>query len=106
MDHIFRDELGSKYPVYGHALWEPGPGGLYNSVEVGDVGYIRRGRFHRLFNALLDESQSPTGSVPDDHVPLIPNRQPHICTSTLSPNDFRSTGVTINPGGFGINASE
>jgi hypothetical protein len=100
---IFRDELGSKYPAYGHALWEPGPGGLYTSVEVGDVGFIREGRFHRLFNALLARGhhlQSP--SVPEYHKPLKPNRQPHICTNTLSPNDFRSTEVTIEPGVLGI----
>jgi hypothetical protein len=104
---IFRDELGSKYPAYGRALWEPGPGGLYNSVEVGDLGFIRRGRFHRLFNALLASEhglQSP--SVPEYHEPLELNGQSHICTRTLSPNDFHSTEVRTDPDVFGINASE
>ena len=50
---IFRDQLGIKYPAFGHALWEPNPGRLYSPVEVGDVGFIREGKFHRLFNALL-----------------------------------------------------
>ncbi len=50
---IFRDQLGIKYPAFGHALWEPNPGRLYSPVEVGDVGFIREGKFRRVFNALL-----------------------------------------------------
>ena len=50
---IFRDQLDIKYPAFGHALWEPNPGRLYSPVEVGDVGFIREGKFHRVFNALL-----------------------------------------------------
>jgi hypothetical protein len=104
---IFRDELGSKYRAYGRALWEPGPGGLYNSVEVGDVGFIREGRFHRLFNALLARGHELQGSrVPEYHEPLELNGQSHICTSTLSPNDFHSTEVRTDPDVLGINASE
>ncbi|KAI0295930.1 hypothetical protein BC826DRAFT_1006275 [Russula brevipes] len=50
---IFREQLVVKYPAYGHALWEPNPGRLYSPLEVGDVGYVREGKFHRLFfNAL------------------------------------------------------
>ena len=36
--NIFREELAIRYPTHGHALWEPDPGGLYEAVEVGDVG--------------------------------------------------------------------
>jgi hypothetical protein len=50
---IFRHHLAIKFPAYGHALWDPDPGSLYPAVEVGDVGYIREGKFHRLFNVLL-----------------------------------------------------
>jgi hypothetical protein len=39
----FRDELAIQYPTLGRALWEPDPGGLYNAVQVGDVGFIRHG---------------------------------------------------------------
>ena len=45
---IFRQELAFAYPTYGNALWEPDPGGQYNAVEVGDVGFIRRGHFLAL----------------------------------------------------------
>ena len=106
MDYdIFRDELGMKYPALGHALWEPSPGGLYGSVEVGDVGFIREGKFHRLFNVLLPaDHPSQNFGVPEHHQPLELNIQPHIYTSTLSPNDFRSRGVREEPGGLGIHA--
>jgi hypothetical protein len=61
---IFRHHLAMKFPAYGHALWEPDPGNLYPAVEVGDVGYIREGKFHRLFNVLLPaEDESHATSV-------------------------------------------
>lgn len=92
---IFRHMLASKYPAYGHALWEPSPSRLHRApVEVGDVGFIREGKFHRLFNALL-----PAGhlthlnfGVPEHHEPLQLNME-HIDTGTLSPNNFRSAEV-------------
>jgi hypothetical protein len=105
--NIFRDELGSKYPAYGHALWEPDPGGLYDYVEVGDVGFIRKGRFHRLFNALLPEGHPKQSSrVPEYHTPLEPNMDTHIVTSILDPNDFCSREVTVESDEFGFLAFE
>jgi hypothetical protein len=100
---IFRDELGIKHPAYGHALWEPGSGGLYDSVEVGDVGFIRGGKFHRLFNALLPRSHpSQNFRVPEHHKPLELNIQQHIYTSMLNPNDFYSKGIKVESGGLGL----
>jgi hypothetical protein len=102
---IFRDELGVKHPAYGHALWEPGPGGLYDSVEVGDVGFIRGGKFHRLFNVLLPaDHPSQNFGVPEYHQPLVLNIQPHIYTSRLSPHDFCSRGIEVESGDLGIRA--
>ena len=49
----YREELLKAYPGFGHALWEPDPGEQNTSFGVGDVGFIREGRFHHLFNALL-----------------------------------------------------
>jgi len=49
---IFCEKLVLKYPTYGHALWQPTPGEDGLAVEIGDVGFIREGRFHRLFNVL------------------------------------------------------
>jgi hypothetical protein len=92
---VFREQLGIQYPKYGHALWEPSPGQLYSPVEVGDVGYVRDGKFHRLFNALLPEDHPShcRFGVPEYHEPLTPNRLEHIDTGTLSANHYCSRGV-------------
>ncbi|KAJ6570047.1 hypothetical protein DFH09DRAFT_1153912, partial [Mycena vulgaris] len=37
---------------HGYALWCPEPC-LYTEVKVSDVGYLREGAFHRLFNVTL-----------------------------------------------------
>jgi hypothetical protein len=76
---IFRDQLALKYPAYGHALWEPNPWGLYSAVQVGDVGFIGEGKFHRLFNALLpeDHPSHENFGVPEHHKPLKPRIQRH-----------------------------
>ncbi|KAH9035128.1 hypothetical protein EDB83DRAFT_2415936 [Lactarius deliciosus] len=92
---IFRHHLAIKYPAYGHALWEPSPGDSYPAVEVGDVGFIRDGRFHRLFNALLpaDDPSHENLGVPEYHSQLTLRMREHIITSTLSPNNFCSARV-------------
>ena len=96
---IFRQHLVTKFPAYGHALWEPDPGNLYPAVKVGDVGYIREGKFHRLFNVLLpaeDESHADFG-VPEYHEPLTPGIRNHINIGKLGPNNFCSARVTSMP---------
>jgi hypothetical protein len=97
---IFRHHLLMKFPAYGHALWEPDTGNIiYPVVSVGDVGYIRRGQFRRLFNALLpaeDESHQDFG-VPEHHKPLTLNIREHINIGKLSPNNFCSAKVTSTP---------
>jgi hypothetical protein len=91
---IFREELATKYSIYGHALWEPSPGGHYTAVDIGDVGFIREGRFHRLFNILLSgDDPSHQDGVPQGHEPLVLRTRSPVDTSTLRPNDFRSNGV-------------
>ncbi len=96
---IFRHHLSIKFPAYGYALWEPNPGRLYPPVEVGDVGYIRQGKFRRLFNVLLpadDPSHQKLG-VPEYHEPLRPNVEDHIDSCKLSPHNFCSARVTSQP---------
>jgi hypothetical protein len=105
---IFRQELAFKYPAYGHALWEPSPGKLYRAaIEVGDVGFIREGKFHRLFNVLLpaDHPSHRNFGVPENHEPLQLNMSDHIDTGTLSPNNFRSAEVMVASSGDGVFAS-
>ena len=107
---IFRDQLGIKYPVFGHALWDPNPqsGRLYSPVEVGDVGFICEGKFHRLFNALLpaDHPSHQRFGVPEYHEPLQPSVAGHIDSGTFRPHDFCSYGVNVASSGLDIFARE
>ena len=96
---IFRHHLVVKYPAYGHALWDPDPGNLYPAAEVGDVGYISRGKFRRLFNVLLPANHPSHRKfrVPEYHETLVLNIEDHIEISRLSPHNFCSAGVTLGP---------
>jgi len=95
--YTFREELAIKYPMLGHALWEPDPGGLYDAVQVGDVGLIHGGCFHRLFNALLP-SDHPSNPHPRDSLnypeQLQPRMSDHIRRSRGYQKVFRSKSVT------------
>jgi hypothetical protein len=92
---IFREQLAIKYPAHGHALWEPRPWQPDMPVEVGDVGFIRNGRFHGLFNALRPaEGQS---SVPEYHEQLVPKFSNHITESPRSSNHYCSAGISVEP---------
>jgi len=84
--HIFREELAIKYPDYGHAIWEPSPAVGY-SVEIGDVGFIREGHFHHLFNILPASNESHRDRVPPHHE--LPTN-----TGILPPNNLRSHEVS------------
>jgi hypothetical protein len=96
----FREELAIQHPTLGRALWEPDPGGLYNAVQVGDVGFIRHGYFYCLFNALhLRDAPPSPSSESGTHYPhyiqrLQPRTPNHIRTSIDHRKDFRSRNVT------------
>ena len=92
---IFREQLAAKYPGFGHALWDPEPTNTDRPVQVGDVGFIRTGKFHRLFNALLPaDDPSHEFGVPEDHEPLAPSLSAHIVKGTRSSNNYCSAGVS------------
>lgn len=106
MADTYREELAITYPTHGHALWEPDPGGLYDSVQVGDVGFIRGGYFYRLFNALLSRDHPSDPDHPSNPDPpsglsypsqLRPKTSHHIRKSQDNHKDFRSTNVTKFP---------
>ena len=93
---IYRDQLSIKYPGYGHALWEPSPSNPNNPVGIGDVGFIRYGKFHCLFNALISvEDQS---NVPEHYEQLVPKFSNHISETTLSSHHYCSDGISVEPG--------
>jgi hypothetical protein len=88
--NIFREGLATTYPGYGHALREPDPGGLYNTVAVGDVGFIREGYFHFLFNALRPPSDTDGPEYPPQ---LQPKQMHHIRTNRENQKYFCSKNV-------------
>ena len=109
---IFRQELAVSYPTYGNALWEPDPGGQYDAVEVGDVGFIRRGYFQRLFNVLLPKdhpSHRNPSFVPEDHQQLV-TIPDHIVKNEIRTGSrqnslhFCSPHVTLDSRGRGTSA--
>lgn len=109
----FREELAIAYPKYGLALWEPDPGGQYDAVEVGDVGFTRDGYFQRLFNVLHPRdhpSHRNPSLVPECHEQLqtIPGhiRKNEIrAGSGRNSNHLCSTNVTLKSRGLGTFAS-
>ena len=86
-------------PFFGHALWDPTPDSVFGPAKVGDVGYVREGRFFRLFNTLLpaDDPSHKETPLPEYHEPLIPNDLDHIAGDALYPNRYCSAGVNIAP---------
>lgn len=93
---IYREQLAITYPSYGHALWEPSPGDPNKPVQVGDVGFIRCGKFYRLFNALLPASDpSHDFGVPEYHELLVPAVSDHVFRDVLVPNNYCSAGVVV-----------
>lgn len=96
----FREELAIRYPEHGRALWEPDPGGLYDAVQVGDVGFIRNGYFTRLFNALsprdrtIDHPPESDPNFPRYLQRLQPRTSNHIRKSIDHRKYFRSKNVT------------
>lgn len=95
---IFREQLAITFPTYGHALWDPSPTRLDRPIQVGDVGFIRWGKFHRLFNALLPaDHPSHTLGVPEYHEPLVPNSPDHINKGSLSCPHYCSSAIDVEP---------
>ena len=96
--HTFREILAMKYPDCGHALWDPSPGGLYDAVQVGDVGFIRNGRFHRLFSVLLpgEHPSHQNLGVPELHRPLRLNAQNLYHKGMEGTKDFYSRHVSLS----------
>ncbi|KZT67306.1 hypothetical protein DAEQUDRAFT_404351 [Daedalea quercina L-15889] len=99
---IFIKEMREKHSCYGTALWNPSPhlGSTNGNVEIGDVGRIESGRFHRLFNTI-------TGSThPDWTLPLAFERLSPLDIDPLIVHEditqsclYSSSFVTLNVDG-------
>jgi hypothetical protein len=95
---IFREQLAITFPTYGHALWDPSPTKPDRPVQVGDVGFIRWGKFHRFFNALLPaDDPSHTLGVPEYYEPLVPNFSDHINQGFLNCGHYCSGAINVEP---------
>jgi hypothetical protein len=95
---IFREQLAIRYPSHGHALWQPSPRNPDKPVQVGDVGFISKGKFRRLFNALLPENDpSHEWGVPEYYEPLVPKLSNHLEIDSLGRGYYCSTGVSVGP---------
>lgn len=91
---IFRDQLAIAHPGLGHALQDPRPGDGFPPAEIGDVGYVVRGHFLRIFNALLPGNHpSQLFGVPENYEPLQLHERNHIDSETLPPSNFCSHGI-------------
>ncbi|KAJ7185557.1 hypothetical protein C8R46DRAFT_982226 [Mycena filopes] len=102
---------------HGYPLWCPEPC-LYDRVKPGDVGYLRDGYFHRLFNATLpaDDPEQTLGVPPlFQPLELSPSLLYHN-NKFFDPGTLRSSsvseyryGVDVNgmilPGGAGVHFS-
>ena len=89
----YREQLAGLY--HGYALWQPAPGGLYDQVRVGDVGFTLHGHFTRFFNALLPANHPAQGyDLPRDFEPLNMGHFGNIRTLNLPHGDYPSPTVT------------
>ncbi|KAA1470055.1 hypothetical protein DENSPDRAFT_879420 [Dentipellis sp. KUC8613] len=88
---LYMDQLASLNN--GHALWEPNPNEPDEQVEVGDVGYILFGGFHRLFNIHLPADHPAQGQSLPEHFEPLECHQRHIYCRTLRPGPYMSRSV-------------
>lgn len=93
---IYAAELSSR--GHGLPLWVPEPTEA-GEVLIGDVGYIRRGAFYRLFNVALQASHAVNrNSVPEGFTPLMYSSRAHhriedYVHGALCSRSVRSTGA-------------
>ncbi|KAI0060015.1 hypothetical protein BV25DRAFT_1005416 [Artomyces pyxidatus] len=89
--HVYRQQLAGL--GYGYPLWQPGCEHAAPRVLLGDVGFVRHGRFFRLFNVHLPEHHPlQTHGVPDnfEDIPLDESR---VVRGVLKAGIYRSCSV-------------
>jgi len=93
---IFREQLATTYPSKGHALWDPRPKESNRPVDVGDVGFIRMGKFHRLFNILRSADEQSGVKLPEHYEQFVPKSQDHIDHGFLNCGHYCSAGISVD----------
>lgn len=94
--NVYRDQLTSRY--HGLALWNPNPHEtIYNSVSIGDVGYVREGVFIRMFNVILpwDDESNKTLGEPEPYESLDCGPFTKVLDVPLKTQDHYSRSVSI-----------
>ncbi|KAI0266123.1 hypothetical protein BC834DRAFT_143561 [Gloeopeniophorella convolvens] len=90
---VYRDQLA--HLSHGLALWEPDPGGIYDHVTIGDLGYVDKGHFMLMFNILLrGDHPRQTFGVPESFEPLNMGHFPNECSLVLSKGSYCSQTVS------------
>ena len=94
--NVYREQL---LPLHhGYALWEPEPvKGFYDKVSIGDVGYVERGFFYRMFNVTLpwdNPSNNKFGEdEPEHYKPMDRNLLANIPQKRFNKGDYYSPNV-------------
>jgi len=104
---VYRTELTSLH--HGMALWEPRPVKvLYDTVSIGDVGYINEGLFYRMFNVTLPWNHPSNTRLgePDCYQPLDWDSFENIRKSALSKGDYHTQNVTSQDNSGNMQARE
>ncbi|EMD41169.1 hypothetical protein CERSUDRAFT_149887 [Gelatoporia subvermispora B] len=117
---VYSEQLFTK--GHGLPLWDPTPPEELGEVQIGDVGYIWRGAFHRLFNAMheADQEINRRYGVPEgftkfnlqesrSSVHRRPNAIPSgfLCSKSISRDQIAIQGSATTPAnvGAGVGAS-
>jgi hypothetical protein len=94
--NVYREQLSPLHQ--GYALWEPEPvKGLYDKVSIGDVGYVDRGFFYRMFNVTLpwdNPSNNKFGEdEPEHYKPMTRKSFANIHATSFIEGDYYSPNV-------------
>ncbi|KZT00242.1 uncharacterized protein LAESUDRAFT_764782 [Laetiporus sulphureus 93-53] len=86
-------KLGKGYP-----LWIPEPRRREDNVVIGDVGFLNRGGFFRIFNAMEDhESASDVHGLPSGHTVFRPSLPAQRFKDAVSQGTLHSESMHMLP---------
>ena len=92
---VYRKQLSSLY--HGIALWNPDPvKKIYNQVSIGDVGYVNRGYFYRMFNVTLpwDHPSNNKLCKAEPYEPLDYGQFSNSLKTPFAKGDYYTTNVS------------
>jgi hypothetical protein len=87
---VYRKRLKSEH---GWPLWEPVS---IDHVSLGDIGYLRDGKFYRMFNIDKEQSAKKNDQVPGNFQLLDTSKFKVDDKKVLERGDHRSSSVTVD----------